>query len=253
MIPGKGADTGHSVTTSTHPRSGFRVHGRSYLVLVLRPEPPVDQWLGDLDAQVARTPSFLVGRPVVIDLGGVPPGATDLPSLVQALSGRGLRIIAVEGADPSWPGAKDWGTPIPGGRANGVVEFPTAPASAAAATPAPPAPVETEPAGLVLGEPVRSGQSIVYPKGDVTVLGSIASGAEVFAGGSIHVYGTLRGRAVAGFTGNALARVFCHRLEAELIAVAGVYRTAESMDAALWGRPAQAWLAGESVMMAALD
>lgn len=253
MIPSHGTDTGNSVTTSTHTRPGFRVHGRSYLVLVLRPEPPVEQWLGDLDAQVARTPSFLVGRPVVVDLSAVGPGEVDLSALVQALSARGLRIISVEGADPSWTGAKEWGAPIPGGRANGVIEFPAIAAGTAAAAAPAPAPVEAEPAGLVLDEPVRSGQSVVYAKGDVTILGSLASGAEVFAGGSIHVYGTLRGRAVAGFTGNAQARVFCHRLEAELIAVAGVYRTAESMDAALWGRPAQAWLAGESVMMAALD
>ena len=74
---------------------------------------------------------------------------------------------------------------------------------------------------------MRSGQSIVFIEGDVTVLGSVGSGAEIVAGGSIHVYGTLRGRAMAGATGNARARIFCHRIEAELLAIDGYYKTAD--------------------------
>jgi septum site-determining protein MinC len=77
---------------------------------------------------------------------------------------------------------------------------------------------------------VRSGQSIFFPEGDVTIVGSVASGAEVVAGGSIHVYGTLRGRAMAGTAGNASARIFCSKLEAELIAIDGYYKTAEDME-----------------------
>ncbi len=61
---------------------------------------------------------------------------------------------------------------------------------------------------IVLREPVRSGQSVIFPEGDVTVVGSVASGAEIIAGGSIHIYGTLRGRAMAGSIGNASARIF---------------------------------------------
>jgi septum site-determining protein MinC len=233
------------VTQTSRSRPAFRVHGRSFLVLVLRPEPPVDEWLAELDAQVARSPTFLESKPVVVDLGGVTAADADLPGLVRALQGRGLRILAVEGADPSWGGAAEWGRSIPGGRSTGMVELP------AAAEPA--AEAESEATGLVIGEPVRSGQSVIYPKGDVTVIGSIASGAEVFAGGSVHVYGTLRGRVVAGFTGNPKARVFCRRLEAELVAIDGVYRTADDMDAALRGRPVQAWLEGDAIVMTALD
>ena len=73
------------------------------------------------------------------------------------------------------------------------------------------------------------------------------------AGGSVHVYGTLRGRVVAGFTGNPRARVFCRRLEAELVAIDGVYRTADDMDAALRGKAVHAWLEGDSIVMTALD
>jgi septum site-determining protein MinC len=211
---------------------------------VLRPEPPVDAWLAELDAQVARSPTFLESKPVVVDLAGVTAEDADLPGLVRALQGRGMRVLAVEGADPSWAGADEWGRAIPGGRSTGTVEPPAADAEP---------PPEPEAAGLVLTAPVRSGQSVIYPKGDVTVIGSVASGAEVFAGGSVHVYGTLRGRVVAGFTGNPAARVFCRRLEAELVAIDGVYRTADDMDAALRGRAVQAWLDGGSIVMAALD
>ena len=74
---------------------------------------------------------------------------------------------------------------------------------------------------------MRSGQSVVFPEGDVTVLGSVGSGAEIVAGGSIHVYGTLRGRAMAGVNGNSAARIYCQKIEAELLAIDGYYQTAE--------------------------
>ena len=106
---------------------------------------------------------------------------------------------------------------------------------------------------LLIDQPVRSGQSIVFEKGDVSIIGSVASGAEVIAGGSIHVYGALRGRAIAGLTGNHHARIFCRRMEAELLAIDGVYQTADDMNAALRGKPVQAWLAGEAMMLATLD
>jgi septum site-determining protein MinC len=94
---------------------------------------------------------------------------------------------------------------------------------------------------------------VIFPDGDLTILGSVASGSEVVAGGSIHIYGTLRGRAIAGSTGNASARIFCNRLEAELIAIDGLYRTADEMDPQYRGKAVQAWLAGETMTMAALS
>jgi septum site-determining protein MinC len=87
----------------------------------------------------------------------------------------------------------------------------------------------------------------------VTVLGSVASGAELVAGGSIHVYGTLRGRAMAGSHGNSRARIFCSKIEAELVAIDGYYLTAESLDQKFRKGPVQAWLDGDAVKIAALD
>jgi len=219
------------------------------MALVLAPELPVADWLDALDAQIERSPSFFEGRPVVLDLVALPSEQPDVAGLLQRLHGRGIRIIGTEGAHPSWQGMEAW-----------------APLHANATRPARPIDVpderRTEPtvasspqesSSLLIEQPVRSGQSIVFEKGDVTVVGSVASGAEVIAGGSIHVYGSLRGRAIAGLTGNNRARIFCRRLEAELLAIDGVYQTADDMNAALRGRPVQAWLAGEAMMLATFD
>ena len=94
----------------------------------------------------------------------------------------------------------------------------------------PPAPeaARTEKASsLTIDGNVRSGQSIVHPEGDVTVVGRVASGAEIVAGGSVHVYGALQGRVIAGISGSPSARIFCNEARAELICIGGVYVTAE--------------------------
>jgi septum site-determining protein MinC len=113
--------------------------------------------------------------------------------------------------------------------------------------------VKPKPTSLLLDSPVRSGQSIVFMEGDVTVLGSVGSGAEIVAGGSIHIYGTLRGRAMAGVNGNSNARIYCQRIEAELLAIDGYYQTAEEIDVSLRNRPAQARLEGDTMKITPLN
>jgi septum site-determining protein MinC len=217
------------------------------MALVLSLEAPLETWLAELDAQVQRSPAVFVGRPVVLDFSALPRTEPDLQALFRDLQTHGMRVVAVEGADPSWPGIEAWQrTPMMNASRSGrVIELPDEPAKTSAAEP--------EATSLMLDGAVRSGQSVVFEKGDVTVIGSVASGAEIVAGGSIHVYGTLRGRAVAGVTGNAQARIFCRRLEAELIAIDGFYKTADDMESGLRGRAVQAWLGGEALIMAALD
>lgn len=101
-----------------------------------------------------------------------------------------------------------------------------------------------QPSSLVITSSVRSGQTIEFPLGDVTVIGSVGSGAEIVAGGSIHVYGTLRGRAIAGTSGDRSARIFCQSLKAELLSIDGCYRVAENFDPRLRGTAVQARLDG---------
>ena len=109
------------------------------------------------------------------------------------------------------------------------------------------------PGALIIDAPIRSGQSVYHPDGDVIVLGSVGSGSEIFAGGSVHVYGTLRGRAFAGATGNAEARIFCRKNEAELLAVDGWYRTAEDMEPSARGGPIQVFLDNGMIFVAPLN
>ena len=109
------------------------------------------------------------------------------------------------------------------------------------------------PTCLYVTESIRSGQTIEFSDGDVIVIGSVGSGAEIVAGGSIHIYGTLRGRALAGTAGNPTARIFCQSLQAELLSINGRYRVAENFDVTLWGRPIQARLEGTGMTLAPLD
>src|SRR5579883_2053440 len=210
------------------------------MALVLAPEPPLEDWLDALDAQIERSPSFFDGRPVVLDLGALPTEQPDVAGLLHRLNGRGIRIIGTEGAHPSWQGMEQW-APLHANTARPAraIEVPDEPRQAQV----------HDTTSLLIDQPVRSGQSVVFEKGDVTIVGSVASGAEVIAGGSIHIYGPLRGRAIAGLTGNSRARIFCRKLEAELLAIDGVYQTADTINAKLRGKPVQAWLEGEAMLL----
>src|SRR3546814_2220909 len=91
----------------------------------------------------------------------------------------------------------------------------------------------------IISDPVRSGQQIYVADGDLVVSTTVSPGAEVVADGCVHIYGALRGRAIAGARGETSARIFCRRFEAELVAIAGVYAVAEQMQGDLRGKPAQ--------------
>lgn len=229
-------------------RNSFRFRGRSLLALALTPELPVGGWLSDLDRWLRSSPGFFDRRPVVLDISGGKLSKYDFAGLLAELESRGIRLMAIEGADPSWVGP---GLPplIEGGRTTEAIESADFAAPKKGRSGRPP---KNEPASLLLENPVRSGQTVFFPDGDVTVIGSVASGAEIVAGGSIHIYGALRGRAMAGSAGNARARIFCSKIEAELLAIDGLYKTAEDIELDVRGRPAQVWLDGNAVRVAAL-
>jgi septum site-determining protein MinC len=235
----------------TKPRP-IRLKGRSFLALSLAPELPFEDWLSGLDDLAARSAGFFLRRPVVLDVDGLDIGKAELRRLVDELGQRNVRVMGIEGARPSLLGP-DMPPAMSDGRPASDVEPPAEGEAgeqqdmpAAEAVAASPAPGQAL-ASLVVTEPVRSGQSLFFPQGDVTIVGSVASGAEVVAGGSIHVYGTLRGRALAGTTGNGSARIFCRKLEAELMAIDGFYLTAEDMEPDLRGRGVQVWLEGHAL------
>ena len=228
----------------------IRIKGRSFLAVVLSPEAPLDVWLERLDDLAARSAGFFLSRPVVLDVSDLKLDKAGLKSLLAELYERNVAIMGIEGARPSMiekgmPPALQGGKP-----ASDVTVEPVALAPTEAVEPAEKTPV-TEIRSLVqslmISEPVRSGQSIIFPEGDVTIVGSVASGAEVIAGGSIHIYGALRGRAMAGSLGNASARIFCKKLEAELLAIDGVYKVAEDIDPKLRGQAVQLWLEDDTI------
>ncbi len=99
----------------------------------------------------------------------------------------------------------------------------------------------------VIERPVRSGQQVYFPDSDIVVLQHTSAGSEILAGGSVHVYGSLRGRVLAGILGDTSARIFCQKLEAELVAIAGNYRLLDDIDTNLKGQPAMVWLDGEKL------
>lgn len=222
-------------------RQQVRMRGRSYVAFTFCPVVPIAGWLEEIDATLARSPGFFVGKPVVLDLSAVDLSQSAIAHLVTSLEQRNIRILGIEGVD-----ADLITTSMPplltGGRHCVLTQNePKKPEA------------KPKPTSLLLENPVRSGQSIVFIEGDVTVLGSVGSGAEIVAGGSIHIYGTLRGRAMAGVNGNAAARIYCQKIEAELLAIDGYYQTAEDISAALRNRPAQAWLAGDLMRITPLN
>ncbi|MGA9894256.1 MAG: septum site-determining protein MinC [Xanthobacteraceae bacterium] len=223
------------------------------MAFAVAPQPPIMDWLSALDVSLERSESFFAGQHVALDLSAVNLSSTAIGQLVANLEERNIRILGIEGVDPA-----KWQVGLPpvlrSGRGVRISEPPEVVASVTLAPAVtPPAPQNQQPASLMIEDPVRSGQSVVFNEGDVTILGSVGSGAEIIAGGSIHVYGTLRGRALAGATGNTRARIFCHRVEAELLAIDSQYKTADDIEDRLRHGPAQAWLENGKLQVSAMN
>jgi len=243
----------------------MKFKGKSFIAIVLTPDQPFDAWFSEIDRIIARSPGFFIDRPIILDVRGQKIAIEDLKAVLEGMSQRSIRVMGIDGVAGSrlMPGMPP---SFSGGRLTNDVSVPDAPDPADASdqvaqngpdkAPAPAskaaepedtqpatAPAKDVPAGvgpsIVISEPVRSGQRIMHPDGDVTVVGSVSSGAEIVAGGSIHVYGALRGRALAGVSGNEDARIFCAKLDAELVSINGLYKVADDFDEDLMNTPAQ--------------
>jgi septum site-determining protein MinC len=229
-----------------------RLRGRNVLALVLAPEFPMSDWFAAFDRQLGAAPGFFADRPIVADLRPVMAegGPQAIGLVLDTLALRDLKLIGVEGVEARHLAGTPWerlATRLHG--RDTPVEAPDAEAPAFS----PPEPEAAAQTSLLIDRPVRSGQSVVFAEGDVTIVGSVSSGAEVLAGGSIHVYGALRGRAIAGLRAGAAARIFCRKLEAELVGVDQLYRTAEHWGEALHGRAVQVLCDRGSLRLSAFD
>ena len=231
------------------------------------PEPPLEDWFRELDEWSKRSPGYFVGRPVMLDVAALPLDKDGLAALIADLSGRDIRIMGVEGTKASWLGL---GMPplVSGGRAatrracrrardaaDGRRREAAGRGREAPLTPSRVAARRSAPAASLL----HRQPGALRPVGDLPAgrrhrhrLGRLGRGGRSPAARS-----TSTARCAAGPSparpATPRARIFCRKLEAELLAIDGLYRTADEMDRQFRGRPVQAWLDGDAMTMAALE
>ena len=267
------ATPARTIERSSQP---FQLRGGAYTLLVLRLNDPKDPLLFQaLADKIAQAPNFFRHAPVVLDLQNL----ADAPPFNMAELGRRLRqhqlvpIGVQNGTDEQNRAAVNAGWSLfPEGRQAPLRENAPAPRAVEPAAAAPSgapdagetadepeteAETETEAAeapesahgttARLITQPVRSGRQVYAHGGDLVVMSSIGAGAELLADGHIHVYGALRGRALAGVSGDREARIFCRSLEAELVSVAGYWRVRDDIPETLIGKPAQIFLDGERI------
>ena len=208
----------------------------------------LDRQLAD---KVAQAPNFFQNTPLVMALDKLPEGEgeLDLPALMEICRRHGLRTLAIRASreqDVAAANALDLPVLPPSGARERPIDpvEPGAVKNEEKAPEKPPEPV-VRPTKLVT-TPVRGGQQVYAPGGDLVVLAPVSPGAELLADGNIHVYGPMRGRALAGIKGNTQARIFCQQLAAELVSVAGQYKVAEDLRRdPSWGHSVQVSLSGD--------
>lgn len=201
-----------------------------------------------LQDKIRQAPDFFRHAPMAVDLHGVIDTDIDFAALVQAMGDSGLVPVGVCGASERH---------IHAAREVGLSLL-----TLARHEPPPPKPVEVRPAAeaspkaapeerasKLVELPVRSGQRIYAPGGDLVVLSQVSAGAEIMADGNIHVYGALRGRALAGVQGNLSSRIFCHDLQAELVSIAGHYKISENIDDSVRGMPVQIYFKDNALII----
>ncbi|WP_416058205.1 septum site-determining protein MinC [Stenotrophomonas maltophilia] len=234
----------------------------------------VERLVQEMQERVNRAPKLFGRAAVILDFGGLSqvPDVATAQALVDGLRGAGVLPVALAyGTTAIDLLSQQLGLPLLAkfraqyerAEAEPAPPPPAAPAPAprraAKAEPAPAAPVgkapdaaAPQPGRMQLGN-VRSGQQLYAENCDLTVMATVGAGAEVIADGSIHIYGTLRGRALAGAQGNTAARIFCRDFHAELVAIAGHYKVLDDVPDNLRGKAVQVWLEQDQIKIAALD
>ena len=213
--------------------------------------------MAGVEAKIRQAPSFFESAPLVLDLQTVTDDVElDIRSLVTQLREVGLVPVGIQnGSDIQNRTALDLGLcPFPLWRSGRQrPDRDGKPGKRAAPSDARPAKAESEPApAMMVSQPVRSGQRYYARDGDLVATAAVSAGAELIADGHVHIYGPLRGRALAGVHGDTNARIFCQNLEAELVSIAGAYRVRDDIDESLIGKPAQIYLQDERLVIGPL-
>jgi septum site-determining protein MinC len=196
-----------------------------------------------LKEKVQKAPNFFLNAAIIIDLNAIQEPDLPLSDIVQIIRNNGLIPVGIRGENGNYKrlAAQLSLRLFPNGR-----EIQKTKNTEKEAVPKP---SNTK----VVSQPVRSGQQIVCLDGDLVILSSVSPGAEVLAQRHIHVYGALRGRALAGVNGNKQARIFCHQLEAEIVSIAGHYQVNEDLMEDVRGKTAQVFLENDKLMVQALN
>ena len=227
----------------------------------------VERLVQEMRERVARAPKLFGRAAVILDFGGLSqtPPVDTARALLEGLRSAGVLPVALAyGTTEIEQLSVALGLPLLAKfraqyeRVDGGA--PAAPAAAPPPPPPSPSPVVAPAASATPSRPgrmqrgaVRSGQQLYAENADLTVLSTVGAGAEVIADGSIHIYGNLRGRALAGAQGNAEARIFCREFNAELVAIAGHYKVLDDIPKELRGKAVQVWLEQDQIKLAALD
>ena len=204
-----------------------------------------------LEDKVAQAPAFLKHAPVVINVSGLE-APVNWKLLLQAVSSTGLRIVGISGCKDTELKAEIERAGLP--LLNEGKKKASRAAPVAVQTPPPAVQnVTTVTKTRMIDVPVRSGQRIYAPNCDLIVTSHVSAGAELIADGNIHVYGMMRGRALAGASGDRDAQIFCTHLTAELVSIAGEYWLSDKIPAEFYGKAARLLLADDALTVQPLN
>jgi len=224
----------------------FQLKGSMLAITVLElAQNDLERLDQQLAVKVEQAPDFFNNTPLVLALDKLPADCNlDLPALIALCRKHGLRTLALRAGDAQIievAGALDLPVLPPSGAKERKLDL----TSKASVEPTKPAEPTYRPTRVVT-TPIRGGQQVYAKDGDLIVLAAVSPGAELLADGNIHVYGPLRGRALAGIKGDTSARIFCQQLAAEMVSIAGHYKVAEDLRRdPLWTEAVQMQLSGD--------
>ncbi len=252
-----------SAAESGPTKASFRLKGGLFpLTLLELQHYDLDSLRHDLQLKVAEAPGFFQQTPVIVSVETLEgeQNEINLQSLRDALAEHGMIAVAIKGAHEALAEqAARSGLAVMTANARSHRQSAN-PEPVAAIDPAPEVKIETPPApqavapnNKIITTPVRSGQQVYAPGGDLIVLAPVSAGAEILADGNIHVYAPLRGRALAGVQGDESAQVFCQSLEAELISIAGHFKLVEDLKNEHWKQSVRISLQAQALCIHALN
>jgi len=212
-----------------------------------------------LDAALAKCAAQYreLNLPLILDMQDFRPSEADLPAVLAVFRRHRLPVAALRHSDEVWAAtAADNGLPFTPPGKERPVPLETADAGTVAEITGEIASETAKQAGhptVLVAEPVRTGQQVYAENADLIVTGTVSEGAELIADGNIHIYASMRGRALAGAKGRRDARIFIHSMQAELVSIAGIYRNFEQqLPEHLYRKPVQIHLQDDRLVIAAI-